>query len=108
KSALRKTIEQLNQEKYPQELGDVGTIDKASVTSNALRYNVTLNQNSQWPILTNATIKSKTLPYVCSNSIAKDLLNGGMNIEYSFSVVDSAQTFFITINKDDCMSSGAR
>ena len=106
-SSNQKIIEQLvskikSTTVFPQKSSDgIMILNDVEAEPNAIRYEYIIH-NADVSQISNATLKSSIASYQCTNSGAREFLDMGINMEYSYSVEGSAQTFFFSVSKKDC------
>lgn len=90
---------------FPNKIDDMTTLVDITAESNAIRYHIVLSGFSDANIgnLSDDSLKEYMISGICQDQDMKDLLNQGINLEYSYKVEDMAQTYFITFNKSDCL-----
>jgi hypothetical protein len=69
---------------------------------NAIRYEYSIDSPDASQ-LSSSVLKGNIVPALCTNSGARRFLDMGINMEYSYSVEGSAQTFFFSVSKKDCL-----
>lgn len=87
---------------FPYELDELTTWTDMTGTSNSLRYHYTLHDvdTSQ---LSSSLLKSTVVSSVCENQDTRAILDMDINMDYSYDVEGSSQTYFFSINKADCL-----
>lgn len=68
---------------------------------NAIRYYYVLS-GVDVSNLSNDTLKSYLVPNICKENSLLTLLNQDINLEYSYSVENSQQTYLVSVTKVDC------
>lgn len=86
----------------PSELDAVTTLTGVVGTSDAIRYQYTLHDVDTSQI-SNASLKSNIAPTVCQNQDTRKLLDQSINMEYSYTVKGSSQSYLISVTKGDCI-----
>jgi len=70
---------------------------------NAIRYQYTISSQADTSVLSNDVIKDSLVENICKNKDIVDLLRKGIDLEYSYKVEDSEQTYFVTFKYADCL-----
>lgn len=70
----------------------------------AIRYQYVLH-DLDTSALSNEILKSTIISDLCKNKGATNILDQGVNMEYSYTVKNSQKTFFISFSKEDCLIS---
>lgn len=86
----------------PNKIDEVTVLADITAEPSAIRYyyvlsGVDLNQ------LSNSYLKDSFVSKICENASTKNLLDEGINMEYSYTVKDSSQKYFVSFSKDDCL-----
>ncbi len=87
---------------FPSELDEVTTWTGITGTANAIRYQYTLHDIDESQV-SNALLKNMLAPSVCQNVDTRNIIDADINMEYSYNVQGSTQTFFISVSKADCL-----
>lgn len=85
----------------PYKLDQVTTMTNVTAEPNAIRYHYILSGIDTSKI-TNDLLRNSLIQNICSNKDTKNLLNQDINMEYSYSVENSTQTYFVSFTKTDC------
>jgi hypothetical protein len=85
----------------PYKLDQVTTMVDVTAEPGAIRYHYILSGVDTSKI-TNDLLKNSLGAGICQNNDTKNLLNQDINMEYSYSVENSAQKYFISFTKTDC------
>lgn len=85
----------------PYKLDQVTTMVDVTAEPGAIRYHYVLSGVDASKI-TNELLKNSLGPNICQNKDTKNLLNQDINMEYSYSVENSSQKYFISFTKTDC------
>jgi len=96
--AVQETKAQLT---LPYKLDQVTTMTDVTAESNAIRYHYILSGIDTSKI-TNDLLRNSLIQNICSNKDTKGLLNQDINMEYSYSVENSTQKYFVYFTKTDC------
>ena len=86
----------------PYQIDDVTTLVDITAQQSAIRYHYVLD-GADTSNLSNSYLKNYLKSSVCQNTDTKNLLNNGINLEYSYIVDGSAQIYLVTFNKTDCL-----
>lgn len=85
----------------PYQLDQVTKMVDVTAEPNAIRYHYILSGIDTSKI-TNNLLKNSLIQNLCSNKDTKGLLNQDINMEYSYSVENSTQKYFVSFTKTDC------
>lgn len=85
----------------PMELDSVTTMTDIIVEPGAIRYQYMLH-DVDTSKLSNSAFRNLIISDLCKNESSKSILNEGIDIEYSYAVKDSYQTYFTSFTKTDC------
>ena len=85
----------------PYKLDQVTTMVDVTAEPGAIRYHYVLSGVDTSKI-TNDVLKNAVGAGICQNNETKNLLNQDINMEYSYSVENSSQKYFISFTKTDC------
>ena len=83
----------------PSQLDEVTKLVDISAQPDAIRYHYVLSVDTS--SLSNAYLKNFLISDICGNADTKNLLDYGINMEYSYTV-DTGERYFITFTKADC------
>ncbi|MFA5069738.1 MAG: zinc-ribbon domain-containing protein [Patescibacteria group bacterium] len=101
---IKESVQEIKaQSTLPQQVDAVTTWTDILAEPNAIRYVYTLHDidTSQ---LTNESLKNIIAPNACQTPETRNnLLDQDINMEYSYQVQNSTQTFFFAISKSDCL-----
>ncbi len=86
---------------FPHVVDDVTTMIDVTSEPGAIRYHYVLS-GVDTDKLSNELLRGGLFKQICSNEDIKNLLNEGVNTEYSYSVEDSTQTYFVSFTRADC------
>ncbi|HWW41888.1 zinc ribbon domain-containing protein [Pedobacter sp.] len=86
----------------PNKLDQVTTLTDVTAEPGAIRYHYTLS-GADTSNFSNDYVRSFLKPKVCGNSDTKSLLNEDINMEYSYVVEGTAQNYFTSFTKTDCI-----
>lgn len=85
----------------PYQIDQATTLVDVTAEPRAIRYHFTLSGIDTNKI-TNEFLKNSLNPNICQNKDTKNLLNQDINMEYLYSVENSAQKYFVSFSKADC------
>lgn len=85
----------------PYQIDQVTTLVDVTAEPGAIRYHYVLSGVDTSEI-TNDLLKNIVGSGICQNKNAKNLLNRDINMEYSYSVKNSAKKYFVSFTKTDC------
>lgn len=86
----------------PSQLDSATTLTDITAETNAIRYHYIL-ANIDTSSVSNESLKSYLKTSICGTEATKNLLNRDINMEYSYTVENIAQSYFISFNKADCL-----
>ena len=86
----------------PKQLDSATTLTDITAETNAIRYHYIL-ANIDTNSISNESLKSYLKTSICGTEATKNLLNRDINMEYSYTVENIAQSYFISFNKADCL-----
>jgi hypothetical protein len=87
---------------FPFKMDEYTTATDVTAEQGSIRYHLTLSGVNTEKI-SDEILWDKIQPMICQNEDAKDVLSQGINIEYSYSVENSSQKYFVTITEADCI-----
>ncbi|MEI7750035.1 MAG: DUF4190 domain-containing protein [Candidatus Moraniibacteriota bacterium] len=85
----------------PYKLDQVTTMVDVTAEPGAIRYHYVLSGIDTSKI-TNELLKNSLGASICQNKDTKNLLDQDINMEYSYSVENSTQKYFVSFTKTDC------
>jgi len=85
----------------PYKLDQVTTMVDVTAEPDAIRYHYVLSGVDTSKI-TNDLLKNSLGPNICQDTDTKNLLDQDVNMEYSYSVKNSTEKYFISFTKTDC------
>lgn len=91
-----------SQTTLPMELDSVTTLTNITAQPDAIRYEYILHDLEDTSGLSNSAFRNLISPDLCKNKSLTDILNEDINIEYSYAVRGTSQTYFISFTKGDC------
>ena len=86
----------------PSHLDSVTTLTDITAEPDAIRYHYTLS-NADVSNLSNDYLKNYLKTNICETAETKNLLNRDINMEYSYIVENTTQSYFVSFNKADCL-----
>lgn len=86
----------------PYKLNQVTTIVDVTAEPGAIRYHYNVLSGVDTSKITNELLKNSLGPSLCQNKDTKNILNQNINMEYSYSVENSTQKYFVSFTKTDC------
>lgn len=86
----------------PNKVDTATTLVDVTAETNAIRYHYILS-GVDTSSLSNAYLKNYLGSGLCQNKDTKNLLDQGINMEYSYVVENTTQRYFIIFNKADCL-----
>jgi len=90
-----------SQTTLPMELDSVTTMSDIIAEPSAIRYQYMLH-DVDTSNLSNSAFRNSIISDLCKNESLKSILNEGIDVEYSYAVKDSYQTYFTSFTKTDC------
>ena len=87
---------------FPFKVDDVTSLVDITAEKNAVRYHNVLS-GVDTNVLSNESLKKYILPVICQNKDTKNLLDLGINMEYSYTVKNMTNSYYITFSKVDCL-----
>lgn len=91
-----------SQTTLPMELDSVTTLTDITAQPDAIRYEYILHDLQDTSNLSNSAFRNIISPDLCKNKSLTNILNENINIEYSYAVRGTSQTYFISFTKGDC------
>jgi hypothetical protein len=85
----------------PYQVDEVTKLIDITAESNAVRYHYILS-GIETNNLSNASLKSNLSSSICQDNDIKTLLNQGINMEYSYTVEGSDESYFVSFTRADC------
>lgn len=86
----------------PSQMDEVTIWNDVTAQPNAIRYHYTLI-GADTSSLSNSYLKSYLGPSLCQNQDTRYILDQGIGMEYSYAVQGSAQSYFVSFTKADCL-----
>ena len=86
----------------PYHTDELTTLTDITAEPGAIRYHYTLT-GADTSSLSNAYLKNYLGTSLCQNSDTKSLLNRDINMEYSYVVSETGQSYFASFSKADCL-----
>jgi len=88
---------------FPTDLDPVTRVTGIVATSTAIQYQFSLHDIDE-SLLSDEILKNNTMPSLCQTAETRiEILNRGIDMEYSYQVENSTQTYFFSVSKDDCI-----
>lgn len=87
----------------PNQIDEATTLVDITAEPTAIRYHYILSGIDSSK-LTNDYLKNYLILSICKNNDTKNLLNQGVDMEYSYIDKDTQQTFFTSLTKEDCLT----
>lgn len=101
-SLIKETVKEIKKSMaLPVKFDEGTTVVDVTAEPKAIRYHYVLS-NVDPSQLSNDYFKNHLISGICKNNDTKDLLNQGINMEYSYVVKGTQQTYFALITKSDC------
>lgn len=99
---IEKTVEEVKAELgVPKALDDMTTIVDITAEPGAIRYHYELTGVDAAPV-NEEELKENLINEICGDSDTMKLLELDIGMEFSYTVVDTDQSYFVTVAKDDC------
>jgi len=99
---VNQTVEEVKASmSLPNQIDEATTLVDITAESNAIRYHYVLS-SVDTSKLTNDYLKNYLGSSICENKDTKNLLNQGIDMEYSYTVENSAEKYFVSFTKTDC------
>lgn len=99
---ISQTVEEVKASmSLPNQVDEATKLVDITAEPNAIRYHYILS-GVETNNLTNDYLKSYLGSSICQNKDTKNLLDQGIDMEYSYSVENSVEKYFITFTKTDC------
>lgn len=86
---------------FPMELDEVTTWIGIIGTTDSVRYQYTLHDIDTTQV-TNVVLRDMLIPAVCGNVDTKKILDEDIKMEYSYTVRNSSQSYFVSVSRSDC------
>lgn len=100
---IKETVKEIKAEMVlPNQLDEATKLVDITAQPKAIRYHYILT-NVDTKSLSNSYLKNFLITNICQNSDTKNLLNQGIDMEYSYIVEDATEKYFISFNKADCL-----
>jgi hypothetical protein len=106
-SSKEETVKQIvesakSQTTFPVELDTVTTLTDIIAEPSAIRYQYVLH-DIHTSNFSNEGFRKLIMPELCKSESFKNILNEGIDIQYSYAVKDSLQTYFTSFSQNDCL-----
>jgi hypothetical protein len=86
----------------PYQVDEITTLVDMTAEPNSIRYHYVLS-GADTENLTNSQLKTHLRSGICGNEDTRSLLQQGINMEYSYSVNDRTNAYFVVFDKSDCL-----
>ena len=101
---IQQTVKEFKEEiELPSQIDELTMLTDIIAQENAIRYQYTISSQADTSVLSNDVIKSSLVENICKNNNLVNLLKKGIDLEYSYKVEDSEQTYFVTFKYADCL-----
>lgn len=88
---------------FPLEADQVTTVTGIVATPTAIRYEYALHDIDESQF-SDELLKNNVMPSLCQTKETRvDILDRGIDMEYSYHVENSTQTYFFSVSKEDCI-----
>ncbi len=101
---IQQTVKEFKEEvELPSQIDELTMLTDVTAQENAIRYQYTVSSQTDTSVLSNDVIKDSLVENICKNNDIVDLLRKGIDLEYSYKVENSEQTYFVTFKYVDCL-----
>lgn len=101
---IQQTVKEFKEEiELPSQIDELTMLTDIIAQENAIRYQYTISSQADTSVLSNDVIKSSLVENICKNNNLVNLLKKGIDLEYSYKVENSEQTYFVTFEYADCL-----
>jgi len=101
---ILQTVKDFKEEvELPSQIDELTILTDVTAQENAIRYQYTVSSQTDTSVLSNDIIKDSLVENICKNNDFVDLLKKGIDLEYSYKVENSEQTYFVTFKYADCL-----
>ena len=101
---IQQTVKEFKEEiELPSQIDELTILTDVTAQENAIRYQYTVSSQTDTSVLSNDIIKDSLVENICKNNDFVDLLKKGIDLEYSYKVENSEQTYFVTFKYADCL-----
>jgi hypothetical protein len=101
---IQQTVKEFKEEvELPSQIDELTMLTDVTAQENAIRYQYTISSQADTSVLSNDVIKDSLVEDICKNNNLVNLLKKGIDLEYSYKVEDSEQTYFVTFEYADCL-----
>ena len=101
---IQQTVKEFKEEiELPSQIDELTMLTDIIAQENAIRYQYTISSQADTSVLSNDVIKDSLVENICKNNDIVNLLRKGIDLEYSYKVEDSEQTYFVTFKYADCL-----
>jgi hypothetical protein len=99
---IRQTVQQAKAEYIlPYKLDQVTTIVDITAEDDAIRYHYVISGGAV-DMVTNEALRENVRQSICNNPDTRGILDQDIHMEYSYSIADSSQKYFVKLTKADC------
>ena len=101
---IQQTVKEFKEEiELPSQIDELTMLTDIIAQENAIRYQYTISSQADTSVLSNDVIKDSLVEDICKNNNLVNLLKKGIDLEYSYKVENSEQTYFVTFEYADCL-----
>ncbi len=101
---ILQTVKDFKEEvELPSQIDELTILTDVTAQENAIRYQYTVSSQTDTSVLSNDIIKDSLVENICKNNDFVDLLKKGIDLEYSYKVENSEQTYSVTFKYADCL-----
>jgi len=101
---IQQTVKEFKEEvELPSQIDELTMLTDVTAQENAIRYQYTISSQADTSVLSNDVIKDSLVEDICKNNNLVNLLKKGIDLEYSYKVENSEQTYFVTFEYADCL-----
>ena len=101
---IQQTVKDFKEEvELPSQIDELTILTDITAQENAIRYQYSVSSEIDTSVLSNDVIKGSLVENICKNDYVVDFLKKGIDLEYSYKVENSEQTYFVTFKYVDCL-----
>jgi len=101
---IQQTVKDFKEEvELPSQIDELTILTDITAQENAIRYQYSVSSEIDTSVLSNDVIKGSLVENICKNDYVVDFLKKGIDLEYSYKVENSEQTYFVTFKYADCL-----
>ncbi len=101
---IQQTVKDFKEEvELPSQIDELTILTDITAQENAIRYQYSVSSEIDTSVLSNDVIKGSLVENICKNDYVVDFLKKGIDLEYSYKVENSEQTYFVTFKYGDCL-----